>query len=308
MMDLRDFPRRAPPRQPEEGTTVLEASKVAAPPASFCNPTPQWPRSFAEEFDGKDLNTSTWDVYLDNSDGQCGFGIGRYGRCDASNVYLQDGSLVLRSDRKHSCNAKEGCFNYSSAGITTRDKATWSVANGAGFRLCVSAILPGGSAAGGGGAGIWPAHWMMPNDRSCDPDEGEIDVLEMINGNGNACGTYHWQTTWPAKNCSYPVGHESVHKCSVLPSDWGSTYHEFAVEHTADYLAFVVDGVVQTNTSKDSAEQPLYWDIPFFLILNTAIGGKGTWASAPNAETKFPTYHKIDYVRSNSMAKTSTEK
>ena len=53
-----------------------------------------------------------------------------------------------------------------SGGVTSRDKVLWSVGGGAGFRLCVSAMLPDG------GAGIWPAHWMMPNDNSCDPDEG----------------------------------------------------------------------------------------------------------------------------------------
>ena len=40
--------------------------------------------------------------------------------------------------------------------------------------------------------------------------------------------------------------------------------------------------------------------MPFFLILNTAIGGKGTWAKPPSAATTFPTFHRIDYVRSNS--------
>ena len=48
-----------------------------------------------------------------------------------------------------------------------------------GFRLCVSAKLPGGGGSGKG-QGIWPAHWMMPDDESCDPDEGEIDILEMV--------------------------------------------------------------------------------------------------------------------------------
>ena len=231
---------------------VLLTTPAAARPSasSFCDPTPEWPRSFAEEFAGTALNTSRWSVYADNQKGQCGFGVGRFGRCAGENVYLEDGALVLRSDRNVSCSAAEGCFNYSSAGVTSRDKKTWSVAEGAGFRLCVSAMLPDG------GAGIWPAHWMMPNDNnsrqgtshcqgpgknggcSCDPDEGEIDILEMVNGNAQACGTYHWQTTWPAKNCMTPVGHESVHECTTLSKDWGSTFHEFAVEHTAEYLAF----------------------------------------------------------------------
>jgi beta-glucanase (GH16 family) len=116
------------------------------------------------------------------------------------------------------------------------------------------------------------------------------------------CGTYHWQTTWPAKNCSYPVGHQSIHECTALPADWGSTFHEFAVEHTQEYLAFVVDSKVLVNVSKADKRAPLYWDMPFFLILNTAIGGAGTWAKPPNSDTQWPTYHRIDYIRSNSRA------
>ena len=67
--------------------------------------------------------------------------------------------------------------------------------------------------------------------------------------------------------------------------DWGTTYHEFAVEHTQDYLAFVVDGATVINTT--TAENTEFSDLPFFLILNTAVGGRGTWASAPNAATVF---------------------
>ena len=129
----------------------------------------------------------------------------------------------------------------------------------------------------------------------------------MVNGNGQACGTYHWQTTWPAHNCSYPQGHESVHKCKSLPSDWGKTPHEFAVEHTADYLAFVVDSQTIVNTSTTSPAKPLFWPMPFFLILNTAIGGEGTWASPPSSDTTFPTFHRIDYVRSNRRVPLKTD-
>jgi beta-glucanase (GH16 family) len=277
-------------------------------PTSFCDPTPGWPRSFSEDFNGTNLNASRWTVYLENSNGQCGFGVGRYGKCVDENVYLDgNGALVIKTDKKSSCSTGAGCFNYTSGGVISRGKVDWSVDGGAGYRLCVRAMLPGGDAPGAG-AGIWPAHWLMPEavkdsrtqGSMCDPDGGEIDILEMVQGNGQACGTYHWQTTWPNQNCTYPKGHQSVHKCSALPSNWGSTYHEFAVEHTEHYLAFVVDGVTMVNTT--TAEKTEFSDLPFFLILNTAVGGKGTWASAPNAATKFPTYHKIDYVRSSSKA------
>jgi len=35
--------------------------------------------------------------------------------------------------------------------------------------------------------------------------------------------------------------------------------------------------------------------MPFYLILNTAIGG--SWPGDPNASTVFPVYHTIDYVK-----------
>ena len=190
---------------PFRGAPSLQPLKTddTKPIASFCEPSPTWPRDFEEDFSGAKLNTSRWTVYEHNKGGQCGFGVGRYGKCEAGNVYLDGkGSLVIKTDRKSSCSAAEGCFNYTSGGVITRGKVDWSVSGGAGYRLCVRAILPGGGAAGAG-AGIWPAHWMMPEavqdypvkGAMCDPDGGEIDVLEMVNGNAQACGTYHWQTS-----------------------------------------------------------------------------------------------------------------
>ena len=36
------------------------------------------------------------------------------------------------------------------------------------------------------------------------------------------------------------------------------------------------------------------WPIPFYLILNTAVGGG--WPGEPNEGTESPTTHKVDYV------------
>ena len=32
--------------------------------------------------------------------------------------------------------------------------------------------------------GVWPAHWMMPDTTACWPSAGEIDIMEMVNGDG----------------------------------------------------------------------------------------------------------------------------
>lgn len=44
--------------------------------------------------------------------------------------------------------------------------------------------------------------------------------------------------------CSYPTGHESVSASKLLTGDWWNEWHEFAVEHTESYVAYVVDNEV----------------------------------------------------------------
>jgi beta-glucanase (GH16 family) len=104
-----------------------------------------------------------------------------------------------------------------------------------------------------------------------------------------AHGTYHWQSDVPKKNCTYPVDHQEV-TVSVKMAEWDTQYHEYAVEHGAGYVAFVYDGVVALNSSS-----PMFWGVPFYVILNTAVGGG--WPGEPTNATVFPTTHSIDYVR-----------
>ncbi len=115
----------------------------------------------------------------------------------------------------------------------------------------------------------------------------------------------------------------------------------WAVEHSADYLAFVYDGKTVLNVTGNNDKGPKLAVAPFYLcvsqpspllgpvavtapdtavchcqapstsvchcdcrcacalsrcsILNTAVGGP--WPQQPNASTRFPTYHTIDYVK-----------
>lgn len=213
-------------------------------------------------------------------------------------MYISNGSLILESKRE---NLEDR--NYSTGAVHSYDKSTWNTAQGA-FRMCVSARLPGGNGGNDGvGQGIWPAHWLMPNDDSCDPDEGEIDILEMVNGDGLSESTYHWQT---AGKCKYPANHKSFTTNKPLPK-WDTEFHEYAIEHGSSYLAFVYDGEVLVN--KSSAQDPslLFWLVDRYLIMNTAIGGG--WPGPPDATTTFPTYHAIDYVRvARQQNNTATDK
>jgi hypothetical protein len=105
---------------------------------------------------------------------------------------------------------------------------------------------------------------MMPDTAGCWPDLGEMDILEMINGDGRAHATYHWDANYPAKNCSQvpqlaraaplcrwwmcaalallftagwvtlvpqPDGHK-MHGSHIKISTWDSQFHECAYERT----------------------------------------------------------------------------
>jgi beta-glucanase (GH16 family) len=221
-------------------------------------------------------------------DGCILLGACRDAECLAANAVVEAGHLTLRSARSSSSTH----HNYTTGAVSTWGRASWNAADGA-FRVCISAKLPG-HGAGGASQGIWPAHWMMPHDQSCDPDEGEMDIMEMVNGNGDYETTYHWQTTYPKSNCSYPKGHEHQYAHKPLPK-WNSTFHEFAVERSVDHVAFVLDGVVMINITRHTTPTPIFWQVPWYLIMNTAIGGG--WPGPPNGSTVWPAEHVIDYVR-----------
>lgn len=54
------------------------------------------------------------------------------------------------------------------------------------------------------------------------------------------------------------------------------------------------------NVSTTSPEKPLFWNMPFYVILNTAVGG--SWPGEPSPSTVFPALHYVDYVRVNTLA------
>ena len=131
----------------------------------------------------------------------------------------------------------------------------------------------------------------MPHDTTCDPDEGEMDIMEMVDGSGLYEATYHWQTTFPTTNCSYPHGHQQQHATAHLGSDWSDTFHEYAVERSTSHVAFVLDGQVRINITKDSTPTPIFWDARWYLILNTALGGG--WPGPVNATTRLPVFYEV---------------
>lgn len=120
-------------------SVVLATRAVTS--TSFCDPDGSWHRLWEDEFDGPALDETKWtrqvgsqiscshvhsvdclDVQVNGSDprwiGSC-----RHARCAEDDVYVENGSLVIRSQKRQSCftgGADPGCFNYSTGGLTTQ--------------------------------------------------------------------------------------------------------------------------------------------------------------------------------------------
>jgi beta-glucanase (GH16 family) len=246
--------------------------------AGYCD-HPDWDTVFADEFSGDTLNASTWTM-LGNTvpnDSSC-----RSAMCLFENVRVEGGALVLTALRQ-----QRGWANFTTGAVNSKDKVFFQATRAKPFRLCVSGRLPGG---GGTGAGLWPAFWMMPNDKSCWPDHGEQDIMEMINGDGVSHATYHVSEVG-APPCSYKDTSEGG---SAPIKNFDTEYHEYAIERTLDTLAFVYDGVTVYNSSGGPRR---VLDVPWYVILNFAIGGP--WPKPVNDSTVFPAETRVDYVRAS---------
>ena len=233
---------------------------------SFCD-APGWNQVWRDDFNGTAVDQSAWNIVesQDNSIVRDSCGL-------AKNVEVKDGNLVLTSRREQVSGCK---YDYTTGAIQSQNKKYWQ----GNTRACVRAILPGVE---GHSKGVWPAHWMMPNTKACWPTNGEIDIMEMINGDGWAHATYHWN-----KQCSK----DSSHSGQVRPANSLTDFHEYAVEYNATHISFYVDSQFVDGVTKNTAS---VYDVPYYMILQTALGGP--WPGPVSPNTVFPIEHKVDYV------------
>jgi len=169
---------------------------------------------------------------------------------------------------------------YSSARIKTEGLAAWQYG-----RFEISAKLPKGK-------GMWPAIWMLSENRKAIgwPESGEIDIMEHVGyDNDTIHGTIH------TKAYNHLKGTQKGK--TIFIENPNDTFHVFALEWTPEKIDFILDGVVYNhieNEHKTTAEWP--FDKDFYLILNVAVGGM--WGGRQGIDDSiFPQRMEVDYVR-----------
>eukprot|EP01046_Picozoa_sp_COSAG06_P032492 COSAG06_NODE_3251_length_5615_cov_5.697426_2_plen_224_part_00 len=179
--------------------TVLSAVQ---PTTSSCDPSPRFPRAqLVKDFSEEHLNASRWivTVYTENSGGQCGFGVGRYGKCLPEKCLDGRAGRLAISQQRQLVHRGGRCFNYTSDSVITHSKG--------GLERQGQCRLPAGSAREpcclvGARRELppdRPAHWLMLDTVKDVPTKGsrydlgggKIDLLDMMGR--RTCSTYHWQ-------------------------------------------------------------------------------------------------------------------
>lgn len=234
-----------------------------------------------DQFEGESLNRDDWNVEL-HDPGWVNNELQSY--VDSpENIYLQDGSLVLKPVENVS---EDGSVSYTSGRINTQHKHDFK------YGLFEARVkVPEGQ-------GFLPAFWMMPTDENLYgqwPRCGEIDIMEVLGNNTDTSyGTIHYGNPHSESQGSYTLDEGS----------FSEEYHVFDVEWEPGKISWYVDGkLIHTEDNWYSATEgqgeityPAPFDQPFYIILNLAVGGN--WPGNPDDTTdiKNSAYY-IDYVK-----------
>lgn len=202
-----------------------------------------------------------WENYTDNGTG-------------GNNAFVTDGMLVIKAIK-----TTGGPGGYTSARMKTQEKKYWKQGI-----IVARLILPFGK-------GIWPAFWMLGTNITTVnwPKCGEIDIMEMIGGDtvneSTTYGTLHWGEDYS----SHVYQGSSFKNSEPLWKNW----HYYEAEWNSSNITLKFDGYIVF--SKDVSSLSIYFDHPFFIILNIAVGG--SWPGYPDSTTTFPQYMFVDWVR-----------
>jgi beta-glucanase (GH16 family) len=221
-----------------------------------------WLMTFADEFEGNEVDPEKWSN---------GFGWGDTAEnfaawCDPTANTVADGVLVQRADRLP---APQNGKGYSGACLHT--KGTFSQLYGYWeARMKVAA-----------GPGVHSAFWGKPANEPWPP---ELDVQEI---GGDRPDTVIMSAHWRDE-----TGHRLKNKRYKGP-DNSLGFHVFGLEWSRAGATWYVDGVERARFTE--ATEALAAQGPFYALLNLQVGLGG--AVQPSAATPFPAYQLVDYVR-----------
>jgi len=219
---------------------------------------------WSDEFEGTDLDETNWNVVNEawEPNNELEFYTGR-----PENLRVEDGLLVIEAHRE----AYQG-RDFTSARIHSADQREFQ------YGIVTARIsLPDG------GQGLWPAFWMMGENRyegAGWPDAGEIDIMEHKGSEpDHVSGALHA----PAYD---------THGDYFATGSLQAEFHDYTLVWEPSSLQWYVDDeLFETRTDAP----PVFDSQRFFILLNLAVGGH--FDGDPTDATVFPAQLRVDWVR-----------
>ncbi|HEY1012810.1 MAG TPA: carbohydrate binding domain-containing protein, partial [Herpetosiphonaceae bacterium] len=272
------------------GRNTGQTYKLQLRDNSTADPGPAgWQLAWSDEFNdpaGTPPNPATWthEIGDGTSVGNIGWGnseLQYYTNSTANSATDGAGNLVITT-RDVSGTTNLRCYygpcRFTSARLISANKAEFAYG-----RIESRFKTPRG-------AGMWPAIWALGDDiaRVNWPQTGEIDIMEFVGRQPKEIfGTLHG----PGYSGGNAYG-DTYTFADDVPNDW----HTVAIDWQPNSIKWYVDGIeYHSATPADVAPNQWVYNHPFFLILNTAIGGN--FGGPVGSNVTFPQEFKVDYIR-----------
>jgi hypothetical protein len=170
--------------------------------------------------------------------------------------------------------------DYTSARIKTQ-KRYWFTYGEAAARILVPT-----------GRGIWPAFWAVGENvyHVGWPASGEFDIFEILDSDPLSV----WGSVHGPGRQGRPYGESRRIR---LTQSAASGFHIYSALWVPGAIQMRLDGVRYATYTPEDLGPHRHWvyDHPFHLLLNVAVGGKGS--NPPQASTPFPATMLVDWVR-----------
>lgn len=242
-------------------------------------PGMDWKLAWADEFETDTIDVNNWNFQVVEA-GHFNDEWQRYTNSN-NNAYINNNCLVIKAVHESDVH---GMDQYTSARLHTANKRSWKYG-----KVTARIKLPQGE-------GIWPAFWMLGaniDENGGDtpwPQSGEIDILELYGSKDDAVieANAHYANAFGS--------HANMGAASfkLKQGKFSDSFHIFELEWDANRMAWLVDGH-QFASMPITTNELSEFHKDFFILLNIAVGG--SHAGRPNANTRFPQYMYVDWVR-----------
>lgn len=227
--------------------------------STFAEPPTGYKCVFDENF--STFNRNVWNGYLDV--------FGQKSLTHHNDSYLNDISAedVLLGDETVLLRNRKTETGYSSGTITTKHNVYFTY----GY-IEVRAKFPGG-------AGVWPAIWLMPESNKWPP---EFDIAEYY----ATKKLMHLGLCWG----NFPtVNWDSG---GNTDEDFEGRWNTYGLLWEPNKVQWIQNGKIKREITGDHIPKE-----PMYIILSNGVSSKIGPCGKPNCKTKFPNYLEIDYVR-----------